>query len=108
MSDAYNFSSSGEGSYSVEARNLFHIVDAASQVVPIYAEAEAHTAKVSGKLSARRPSVDKRASYVGCSSSQQSLLVSAASGAQSYAASALSCVNINCHNNLLIHVICFA
>ncbi|KAF9467834.1 hypothetical protein BDZ94DRAFT_1376555 [Collybia nuda] len=93
LSDAYNFSSSGEGSYAVEARNLFHIVDSASKIVPVYADAEAHTAKVSGKLASPRPSVDKRATYVGCSSSQQSLLVSAASGAQSYAANALSYAN---------------
>lgn len=59
--------------------------------VEIYADQpEALTASLSGRLAAPRPALVKRASYVGCSSSQQSQLVAAASAAQSYAASTYS------------------
>ncbi|KAF8652383.1 hypothetical protein AX16_004411 [Volvariella volvacea WC 439] len=90
LSQAYNFTSSGEGAYDFEARNLFHIVDADNKLVPVYASSEAHSAKLTGKLAVARPTIAKRATYNGCSSTQQSNLVSAASAAQSYAASALS------------------
>jgi len=90
LSAAYNFTAAGEGAYSFEARNLFYLVDDSAKITPIYAQAEAHTARVSGKLAVTRPNVHRRAAYNGCSSSQQSSLVSAASAAQSYASSALS------------------
>lgn len=93
MSEAYNFTSSGEGAYNFEARNLFHFVDADSNIVPIYADAEAHSAKVAGQLAvARKSALSKRATFNGCTSSQQSLLLSAASAAQSYVAGSLSYV----------------
>jgi peptidyl-Lys metalloendopeptidase len=87
---AYNFSDAGEGTYSFEARNLFYAVDDSTKVTPVHATVESHTARVSGKLAVSRPVIQSRATYNGCSSSQQSSLVSAASAAQSYAASALS------------------
>ncbi|TFK34427.1 deuterolysin M35 metalloprotease [Crucibulum laeve] len=93
LAEAYNFTNSGAGAYSVEARNLFYIVDSSSKVVPIYADAEAHTAKVSGTLSVTRPIISKRATFKGCTSSQQTSLNSAASAAQTYAANALSYLN---------------
>ncbi|RDB29715.1 Peptidyl-Lys metalloendopeptidase [Hypsizygus marmoreus] len=93
LSEAYNFTHTGEGAYNFEASNLFFIVDSANKAVPIYADNEAHSAKLSGKLAIARRSVDKRATYNGCSSSQQSLLASAASAAQSYASNALSYAN---------------
>ena len=95
VSEAYNFTLSGEGSYTFEARNLFYIVGADEKAVPIYADAvEAHTAQVSGKLAVARRSVARRATFEGCSSSEQSSLVSAASAAQTYAANALACVHL--------------
>ncbi|KAG5654427.1 hypothetical protein H0H81_002616 [Sphagnurus paluster] len=95
LSEAYNFSKSGEGAYSVEANNLFYIVDSNNNAVPIYAKGEAHQAKLTGKLAVVRPAELKRATYNGCSASQQSLLTTAASSAQSYAASALSYLRAN-------------
>jgi len=90
LSEAYNFSKSGEGAYSFEANNLFYIVDSSNKAVPLYANAEAHTAKLVGKLAVVRPAELKRATFVGCSSTQQSQLNTAASSAQSYAAGASS------------------
>ncbi|PFH50593.1 hypothetical protein AMATHDRAFT_75492 [Amanita thiersii Skay4041] len=94
LSQAYNFTTPGAGAYSVEARNLFYVIDeATNEAVPTYATAEAHSAKLSGVLAVARPSVSKRAVFNGCSSTQQSGLNSAASAAQSYASSALSYLN---------------
>jgi peptidyl-Lys metalloendopeptidase len=93
LASVYNFTSSGEGSYHFEARNLFHYVDASTHTpVPIYATAEAHELSITGALSAARATghLNKRASFVGCTSSQESLLNTAATNAQSYAASAYS------------------
>ena len=92
MSKAYNFTASGAGSYSFAAVNRFHYVDPATGTpVELFAtHPDAHTAAVSGKLAVARPTLAKRATYNGCSSSRQTSLVSAASAAQSYAASALS------------------
>ncbi|KXN86513.1 Peptidyl-Lys metalloendopeptidase [Leucoagaricus sp. SymC.cos] len=90
LSTTYDFTDAGEGAYSFEANNLFYAVDDSAKVTVLKANVEAHTARVSGTLRVARPAVEKRASYNGCSSSEQSGLVSAASAAQSYAASALS------------------
>lgn len=94
MSEAYNFTSTGEGAYAFEARNLFHVVDASNKIVPVYANAEAHTARVSGKLAVARPEpnseLGKRATFRSCTATQQTLLNTAAANAQSYAASSLA------------------
>ncbi|KAF8068946.1 hypothetical protein FPV67DRAFT_1625073 [Lyophyllum atratum] len=93
LSEAYNFTKSGEGAYSFEANNLFYIVDSANKAVPLHATGEAHHAKLLGKLAVVRPAELKRATFNGCSSTQQSGLNTAASSAQSYAASASSYAN---------------
>jgi peptidyl-Lys metalloendopeptidase len=104
VSKAYNFTSTGEGAYTFEARNLFYIVDANNKAVPLYANvANAHTTKLFGKLVVAQPVLSRRASYVGCSVSQQSQLASAASQAQAYAGSASLYVPppiavVNCDN----------
>ncbi|KAH9478705.1 Peptidyl-Lys metalloendopeptidase [Psilocybe cubensis] len=94
LGEAYNFTAPGAGAYDIQANNLFYIVKPDNSVSPIYADhASSHRAHISGKLAVTRPgagALSKRASYTGCSSSQQSALVSAASAAQSYAASSLS------------------
>ena len=93
VSAAYNFTTPGEGKYTVEASNLFHYVDpATSEAVAIRADAENHVASVAGKLAVAKPTLTKRASFNGCSSSRQTSINSAASAAQSYAASAYSYV----------------
>ncbi|KAK7688332.1 hypothetical protein QCA50_008704 [Cerrena zonata] len=94
LSAAYNFTSSGEGKYSVEANNLFHIVDSSNNLQDIYADAEAYTADVAGQLAVARRSNNsqfgKRATFTGCSSSRQTSLNAAATAAHTYAANALS------------------
>ncbi|KAF9523095.1 peptidyl-Lys metalloendopeptidase [Crepidotus variabilis] len=95
LSEAYNFTTSGAGTYDIHPNNLFYLVGDDSSIETVHADtASSHSSKVSGKLAVSRSSaVEKRATYKGCSSSQQSSLVSAASAAQSYAASAYSYAN---------------
>ncbi|KAF9010206.1 peptidyl-Lys metalloendopeptidase [Cyathus striatus] len=96
LSEAYNFTLPGAGKYSVEASNLFYVVDdATGDISTVYADAEAHTAVVSGTLAVARRHIEKRATYNGCTSSEQTSLVSAAAGAKTYAANALSYLNSN-------------
>ena len=78
--------------YTVEASNLFHYVDAANKPVEMRADADTHVVAVSGKLAVAKPphTLTKRASFVGCSSSQQSEIDAAAGAAQNYAAAASS------------------
>ena len=94
VSTSYNFTTSGAGSYSFAAVNRFHFVDPETSLpVEIYADhPEAHSSAVTGTLSVARPTTKlaKRATFTGCSSSEQSQLNSAASAAQSYASSTYS------------------
>ncbi|KAI0830740.1 peptidyl-Lys metalloendopeptidase [Trametes gibbosa] len=93
LSAAYNFTLPGAGKYTVEPVNLFHFVDPeTNEAVPIRADTETHVAAVKGKLAVTRPTptITKRATYSGCSTSQKSALASAAPAAQSYAANAYS------------------
>ncbi|KAH8833066.1 peptidyl-Lys metalloendopeptidase [Flagelloscypha sp. PMI_526] len=91
LSKAYNFTLSGESSYTINAKPTFLIVDEANKATEITAKTESHSARVSGTLAvSRRSNLSKRISYNGCTSSRQSLLVTAASSAQTYAANALS------------------
>ncbi|KAF9529058.1 hypothetical protein CPB83DRAFT_765596 [Crepidotus variabilis] len=94
LSEAYNFTTSGAGTYDIHANNLFYVVGDDSTIQTVHADsATSHSAQISGPLAVARSTVEKRATYNGCSSSQQSSLVSAASAAQSYAASAYSYAN---------------
>ncbi|KAI0375429.1 peptidyl-Lys metalloendopeptidase [Pilatotrama ljubarskyi] len=93
LSAAYNFTLPGAGKYTVEPSNLFHFVDPeTNEPVEIRAETETHVAAVSGKLAVVRPTptVTKRATYNGCSSSEKTGIDAAAPAAQSYVANALS------------------
>lgn len=94
VSEAYNFTNTGEGAYKFEANNLFHFVDPTTKaVMPIYAVAEAHHASLIGSLAIARPSFNliKRA-FVGCSASQQLQIETAAADGNSYATLAASYV----------------
>ncbi|KAM5544061.1 hypothetical protein V8D89_002247 [Ganoderma adspersum] len=93
LSSAYNFTSTGHNTYTVEASNLFHAVNADNEVSEIRADAESHVATLTGgQLAVARAAqgITKRATFNGCSSSEQSALNSAAPSAQTYAAGALS------------------
>ncbi|KAH8824093.1 peptidyl-Lys metalloendopeptidase [Flagelloscypha sp. PMI_526] len=94
LSKAYNFTLSGEKTYTINAKPTFLIVDEANKATEITAKTKSHSARISGTLAvARRSNLAKRISYNGCSSSQQSALVTAAASAQTYAADALSYLN---------------
>ena len=88
----YNFTASGAASYDIHARNAFSILNADSTISTLYADSEAHSAHVSGKLVVPRPTATlaRRATYVGCTAAEKTSLVSAASAAQAYAAAASS------------------
>ncbi|KAF5348371.1 hypothetical protein D9758_010885 [Tetrapyrgos nigripes] len=92
LSSAYNFTSSGEDVYDIEASNKFFVVDPATlDVTQIYAKQESsHQAKLSGTLSiARRTtSLAKRANFNGCSADQQSNINNAIPAALTYASDA--------------------
>ncbi|KAJ7239243.1 peptidyl-Lys metalloendopeptidase [Mycena rebaudengoi] len=98
LSKAYNFTTSGAGTYDIAPSTKLQYVDAeTNELKTIYADlADSHTAAVSGELAVARRSnsnLTKRIAYQSCSSSEQSLLVSAASGANTYAAGAVSYLN---------------
>ncbi|TFK56748.1 deuterolysin M35 metalloprotease [Heliocybe sulcata] len=98
ISAAYNFTAPGEARYSFEANNVFYHVEEDGTVGDaLYASHDdAHALSLSGKLVKARVSptptsrLSKRASYNGCSSSEQRALASAAPAAQTYVANALS------------------
>jgi peptidyl-Lys metalloendopeptidase len=92
VSEAYNFTASGDGRYSIEPGTLFHFVDESEAIIPIWANLNnAHATHVSGKLAIAHPtSTDKRATYNGCSTAQQTTLTAAVNAGNSYAAEAYS------------------
>lgn len=67
VSTAFNFTSTGQGSYSFAAKNQFFYVDPeTNSPVEFFADhPQAHTAAISGKLAVARPTVSKRATYTG-------------------------------------------
>ncbi|THU90098.1 peptidyl-Lys metalloendopeptidase [Dendrothele bispora CBS 962.96] len=88
LSSAYNFTSSGEDTYEIEALNKFFVVDPSTlEVSEIHASQDsAHQSKLTGTLSvSSKRAINKRASFVGCSSSEQSQVNSAVSAAATYA-----------------------
>ena len=81
MSETYDFTFSGAGSYTFEAHNLFHYVEsAASSAVPIYAQTSAHEASISGSLATHVESLAELANgstFFGCSIDQTNSLFAA-------------------------------
>ncbi|TFK72457.1 zincin [Pluteus cervinus] len=104
LSKAYDFSSSGEGTYDVEARNTFYIVQDDDKLDTIFAATEAHTTEVVGSLAARAvPTghLSRRATYRSCSESQRSQLVEAAAAAQTYVANVVAYLQSHMSDNPL-------
>ena len=94
MGNAYNFTTSGAGTYTIESSNLFHHVDASGVPIEIRASVQdAVVSSVSGTLAVVGPALERRATYQSCTAARQTLLVSAASQAQSYASSAYSYIS---------------
>jgi hypothetical protein len=88
VGDAYDFTASGPASYDIHTRKAFYIVNPDSTISTLLADVDSHAAKISGKLAVARRALVKRATFNGCNSSQQSLLLSAAKDAQNYAGAA--------------------
>jgi peptidyl-Lys metalloendopeptidase len=93
LAAAYNFNSTGAGAYTIEPSKLFHYLDASGKVNEIYAHVtEAHTTSLTGSLVSSkvqaRTGIQKRASFVGCSSTQQSQINAATPEAVNYATAA--------------------
>ncbi|KAF4622412.1 hypothetical protein D9613_009121 [Agrocybe pediades] len=99
LGHAYNFTLPGAGAYDIHANNRFYIVNPDSSLSTVYADSAAHSARLSGKgklaIARETPAgiLSKRYTYKSCSSSQQSSIVSAAAGAETYAANAYSYLN---------------
>lgn len=77
----YDFAASGEGQYTISARNLFHHVDDDNTLIPITATSETHKVSLSGKLTAAHTH-SKRAPFPGCSEEEQSMILAAAVAAR--------------------------
>lgn len=90
VSEAYDFTSSGIGVYSFQAKNLFYSVHPSTlTVVPIYAHNAAHNVSISGELAIarERPVLAhelKKRNFVGCDLVQQVLLEDAAKQSVAY------------------------
>ena len=85
VSAAYNFTQSGAGDYSIGPSTLFTYVDADGTPKDLDATVGGVAkVKLSGNLAVSR-SHDKRATFNSCSSTQQTQLNDAATGAQMYA-----------------------
>ncbi|KAK0463699.1 peptidyl-Lys metalloendopeptidase [Desarmillaria tabescens] len=97
LANAYNFTGSGETSYTIAPSTLFYYIDAdTNELRTINAEtAQKHSAKLSGTLAVARRELDKRIAYNSCSTSEQSTLVTAAAAAQTYAENAQAYLDEN-------------
>ena len=89
LAAAYDFNSTGTGAYRVVPSTLFHYLDDSGDVKEISAHvAGAHTTSLIGNLvSAKvqaRSILQKRAAFVGCSTSQRSQINAAVSAAVRY------------------------
>lgn len=97
LAGVYNFTTSGAGNYQFSAANVFQYVGSDGQLNTIAADAQSHTLAVSGKLASSKGRPVKRSglqrrgiSYNSCSSSEQSLIKTAASSSNTYVANASS------------------
>ena len=93
LAAAYDFNATGAGAYTIEPSKLFHYIDASGKVNEIYADVtEAHTTSLTGNLVSSkvqaRSGLQKRASFVGCSATQQSQINAATPAAVTYATNA--------------------
>ncbi|KAF8740052.1 hypothetical protein AX14_008960 [Amanita brunnescens Koide BX004] len=93
LSAAYDFSSLGAGEYTICPSGCLYIADGSGDIVPFSADTEHHIAKIAGTLArstADQPTIEKRAKFIGCSSSQESEITSAILTATQYAKKAFN------------------
>lgn len=99
MSKAYNFTHTGSGLYTIEARSLFyHVESSTADIVSIYARTVAHEALISMGMAAGNQSpapttgLKKRSDYYYCTTEQEDILIAAAATAQLLVTNALQYV----------------
>lgn len=97
LANAYNFTRSGETSYTIAPSTLFYYIDTdTNELMTLNAETtQKHTVELSGTLAIARRELKKRITYDNCSTSEQSTLVSAAAAAQVYAEEAQAYLDKN-------------
>ncbi|CAE6509038.1 unnamed protein product [Rhizoctonia solani] len=103
LAGVYNLTMTGAGAYTVDAANLFRVVEADSSLTDIYADVVAAEVKVEGKLAsfknvAAAPAasrMSKRASYSSCSTTRQTQIASAITSGASYATDSYSHLTSN-------------
>ncbi|KAL1696007.1 hypothetical protein GGG16DRAFT_44080 [Schizophyllum commune] len=95
LSQAYNFTTSGEDTYTFDAaKSFFHLADDGT-FKTVEANTSVHSAKLAGKLAVSRPRVTRRAEFEGCSDDQQSQINDAVGAATDYAANAFDYLTAN-------------
>ncbi|KAF9446109.1 deuterolysin M35 metalloprotease [Macrolepiota fuliginosa MF-IS2] len=97
LAKAYNFATSGAGTYKFVADNSFYIVEENSILI-LHADAyTVHQARVSGNFTVHRTTdkynTAKRPHFVNCTALQQSAIDSVIGAAEAYATSAYSYIN---------------
>ncbi|KIY66487.1 zincin [Cylindrobasidium torrendii FP15055 ss-10] len=101
LASAYNFSSIGQGLFTIKpSRTVFTLVDDDGNLSSIQAEVQDATSTIITTLAdilhiPRTTGFSKRASYIGCSSSQQGLIDEATAAAQGYVEESSSYLNSN-------------
>lgn len=92
VSSTYDFVSSGEGDYKFEPSNVFQYMSPNGGLLEIIADHQPTNLKLSGLLSkpveTAEGSIEKRATFVGCSASQQSDINTAVGNADKYSENA--------------------
>ncbi|KAI0347609.1 peptidyl-Lys metalloendopeptidase [Trametopsis cervina] len=92
LSEAYDFATSGEGTYTVAGARSFSFIDPSSGTPAnlIAKDVQPHVLAISGELTVPRPTQTKRETYTGCGVNEQSTITAAAAAAQSYAAASFN------------------
>ncbi|KAF7311762.1 Peptidyl-Lys metalloendopeptidase [Mycena indigotica] len=103
LSKGYDFTKSGAGAYNIVPRTAFEFVDAAGKLTPILATAKGTSVTLKGKLALRRvprtspgttPHLGRRATFRGCSATQQKQVTAAAAEAQKLVDSAVKYLTV--------------
>lgn len=94
--------STGAGAYTLDAANLFRVIEDDKSLTDIYAHIEPAQVNIQGKLVSHKAAVappaqalNKRQSYVGCTTARQTSISSAITSAASYASSSYSFLTSN-------------
>ncbi|KAH6906781.1 peptidyl-Lys metalloendopeptidase [Coprinopsis sp. MPI-PUGE-AT-0042] len=90
LADGYDFSSAGQGAYTINARNGFYIATGNTTAKVNATVVSSHNAKLSGSIARPLPVTEKQATGSACSPAQEAQIQKAAASAQDYAAAAFS------------------